>query len=268
MGIGASVGKGGVNDLADVLVVQHLLNAWLGATGQPLLPTSGNCGPQTVAAIIAYQGKALAMPRPDGLIGPGGKTWTQLAAGTGTKPPLSGADWWNANQAKYPNSAAIADLVQPFRDRVTAFVTAMRDAGATVAVSATRRNATRAWLMHYSWCVAKGSVAPKDVPATPGCTIVWDHGDLAASKAGAQQMVDLFGIAYEPSLTSRHIEGRAIDMTIGWTGTLKMRDKAGATRKLDAPRTGDANHDLHIVGASYGVIKLLSDPPHWSDDGH
>jgi hypothetical protein len=26
--------------------------------------------------------------------------------------------------------------------------------------------------------------------------------------------------------------------------------------------------DLHALGATYGVIKLVSDPPHWSDDGH
>jgi hypothetical protein len=268
MGIGASVGKGGVNDLADVLVVQHLLNAWLGATGQALLPTSGSCGSLTIAAISAYQGKALAMPRPDGLITPGGKTWTALAAGQGIPPLLSGAAWWNANQARYPNSAAVADLVQPFRDKLTGFVKAMRDAGATVAISATRRNAIRAHLMHYSWCVANGSVAPDKVPAVPGLDIRWDHGALAASRKGAQEMADLFRIAFEPSLTSRHIEGRAIDMTIGWSGTLKIRDKPGKTRKLDAPRTGDANRDLHAVGATYGVIKLLSDPPHWSDDGH
>jgi hypothetical protein len=28
------------------------------------------------------------------------------------------------------------------------------------------------------------------------------------------------------------------------------------------------NPVLHKIGASYGVIKLLSDPPHWSSDGH
>jgi hypothetical protein len=267
MGIGASVGKGGVNDLADVLVVQHLLNAWLGATDQALLPTSGSCGALTITAITAYQGKALAMPKPDGLITPGGKTWTALAAGTGIPPLLSGAAWWNANQAKYPNSAAVADLVQPFRGNVTAFLKAMQGAGASVAISATRRNAIRAHLMHYSWCVANGSVAPRGVPALPGLRIQWDHGDLAKSRKGAQEMVDLFQIAFEPSLTSRHIEGRAIDMTIGWNGTLKIKDKAGKARKLEAPRTGDANRDLHAIGASYGVIKLLSDPPHWSDDG-
>jgi hypothetical protein len=79
-------------------------------------------------------------------------------------------------------------------------------------------------------------------------------------------MVDLFQIAYEPSLTSRHIEGRAIDMTIGWNGTLKIKDKKGNIREIGAPRSGD-NPDLHKLGATYGAIKLVSDPPHWSDDG-
>lgn len=267
MPIGASVGKNGTNDLADVLVVQHLLNDWLGFTGQKPLPTTGECGTLTIAAITGYQVKVLGSTRPDGLISPGGKTWTALAAGQGTRPPLSGADWWNANQARYPNSAALADLVQPFRDNVTAFLKALKDAGATVAVSSTRRNAVRAHLMHYSWYVAKGMLAPNKVPALPGLAIQWDHGDLARSKAAAQQMVNLFQIAYEPALTSRHIEGRAIDMTIGWAGTLRIRDKQGKTREIAAPRSGDANTDLHKLGATYGVIKLLSDPPHWSDDG-
>lgn len=261
MAIGASVGKGGTNDLADVLVVQHLLNAWLAATGQKQLATSGDCDKATIAAIIGYQGKALAMPAPDGLISPGGRTWIALTA-----PILSGADWWNANQAKYPNSATVADLIQPFRDNAAAFVKALKDAGASVTVSATRRNATRAHLMHYSWCVANGSVAPNKVPALPGLAIQWDHGDLARSKGGAKAMSDLFQIAFEPSLTSRHIEGRAIDMTIGWNGTIKVKDKTGTPRDLSTPRSGD-NPDLQKIGASYGVIKLLSDPPHWSDDG-
>ncbi|MBN8812700.1 MULTISPECIES: hypothetical protein [unclassified Sphingomonas] len=267
MPIGASVGKNGVNDLADVLVVQHLLNDWLGATGQKPLPTSGECGTRTIAAITAYQAQVLDAARPDGLIGPGGRTWLALAAGQGTRPPLAGAEWWNANQARYPNSAAVADLVQPFRDNVAAFLKALKDAGASVTISATRRNALRAQLMHYSWRVAKGLVAPNKVPVLPGLDIRWDHGDLARSKAGAQAMCDLFQIAFEPSLTSRHIEGRAIDMTIGWNGTIKVRDKQGKPREIAAPRSGDTNPDLHRVGATYGVIKLVSDPPHWSDDG-
>jgi hypothetical protein len=34
-----------------------------------------------------------------------------------------------------------------------------------------------------------------------------------------------------------------------------------------APRNG-GNASLQQVGQSYGVIKLVSDPPHWSTDGH
>ncbi len=90
-----------------------------------------------------------------------------LAAGQGARPPLSGADWWNANRARYPNSAAVADLAQPFRDNVAAFLKALKDAGASVTISATRRNALRAQLMHYSWRVAKELVAPNKVPALP-----------------------------------------------------------------------------------------------------
>ena len=276
MTIGASVGKGGVNELADVIVVQHLLNGWLTATGQELVPTTGICGPLTIDAIKAFQSRMLGAASPDGRIDPGGRTWQKLTAGTPAPAPapaatptaLSGAVWWRANQAQFPNSAAITDLVPPFRDNVTAFVKALRDAGADVKVSATRRNRSRAQLMHFCFRVANGSIAPRDVPAIAGCTIQWDHGDLAKSKKGAQEMVDLFGIAFQPSLTSLHIEGRAIDMTIGWTGTIKVRDKSGNARAVSTPRSGNTNKDLHAIGASYGVIKLLKDPPHWSDNGH
>ncbi|WP_218000386.1 peptidoglycan-binding domain-containing protein [Sphingomonas soli] len=267
MAIGASVGKGGINDLADVIVVQHLLNDWLAATGQPTLPVDGDCGPRTIATITAYQAQVVALARPDGLVTPGGKTWNALSTGQGSQALLSGAAWWRANQAKYPNSEKLADLASPFRERAIEFVDALKAAGAKVIVSATRRNRTRAHLMHYSWRVSRGEIAPRDVPAIAGLAIRWDHGDPARSKKGAQEMSDLFGLAYQPSLTSNHIDGRAVDMTISWTGTIEIKDKAGKKRSLAAPRTGDANTELHKVGATYGVLKLLSDPPHWSDNG-
>lgn len=267
MAIGASVGRNAANELADVLVVQHLLNDWLAATGQPRLPTDGDAGPRTIAAIEAYQRRVLGSPKPDGRVDPGGRTWNALSTGLGATPPLSGATWWHANQARYPNSVSLADLAPPFRDKAKAFVKALQDAGARVTIASTRRNAVRAHLMHYSWRVANGTIAPKDVPALPGLVIQWDHGSLPRSRKAAQEMVALFDLAFQPSLTSNHIEGRAIDMTIGWTGTIKVRDKAGKTVALAAPRTGDANRDLHALGATYGVFKLLGDPPHWSDNG-
>lgn len=267
MGIGASVGRNGVNDLADVLVVQHLLNDWLAATGQPLLPTDGDCGPRTIAAILAYQAQVVGLRKPDGLVTPGGRTWTALSSGQGSAPPRSGAGWWHANQAKYPNSDRLADLARPFRDKASAFVNAMRAGGARVDISSTLRNPTRAHLMHYSWKVARGEVAPNKVPPRQGLRIQWDHGNPAKSKKGAQEMVDLFDIAFEPSLTSLHTEGRAIDMTIGWDGTIQVEDAKGRKHPLAAPRNGRENSRLHVIGASYGVLKLLSDPPHWSETG-
>jgi hypothetical protein len=265
--ISASVGSGGVNRSADVLIVKRLLNQYLAANDEPPLAADGKVDVDTILTIQSYQLEVVGLANPDGKIDPGGKTWLALDSGQGLKPQLSGAAWWHANEAKYPNSASVADLAKPFGDDVAKFIKAMKDAGASVTVSSTRRNATRAKLMHYCWKVAKGLIAPRDVPAIPGCAIRWDHGDLAKSKRGAQEMVDLFAIAFLPSLTSLHIDGRAIDMTIGWNGTLAIKDAAGKTQQLGAPRSGETNTDLHKVGAGYKVIKLLSDPPHWSDNG-
>ena len=57
-------------------------------------------------------------------------------------------------------------------------------------------------------------------------------------------------------------------MTIRWTGTLDVENAKGRIVVVsDAPRNG-SNQALWAVGASYGVRKLASDPPHWSADGH
>jgi hypothetical protein len=128
--------------------------------------------------------------------------------------------------------------------------------------------------MHFSFAVARESLDPGAVPAMAGVDIQWMHQtpagrpDLAASKMAAEQMVLGYGIVFKPALTSRHIEGKAIDMTISWQGDLKIATAAGTTVTITSlPRSGD-NTDLHAVGRTYGVIKLATDPPHWSSDGH
>ena len=81
-------------------------------------------------------------------------------------------------------------------------------------------------------------------------------------------MVAGYGIVFRPALNSRHTEGRAIDMSIAWLGDLVIDRADGESITVtSAPRTG-ANSSLQMVAASYGVIKLVSDPPHWSVDGH
>lgn len=278
MPITGSVGRGGANVPADVAQVQALLNLRVGEMGLQPLPTNGAIDNATMAAIGRYQSLVLG-GRSDGRVDPNGRTWTALADTQPTTllrdrlraqaalPRLSGAAWFNANEARFPNSSRVADLAPAFATQASSFISALQRAGATVRVSATLRNRNRAWIMHYAWQVAHGAVQPGAVPANPEVDIIWDHGDPTVSRRAAQAMVNLFHIAFKPSLTSNHIAGTAIDMTIGWDSPIDILDAAGTTHRIDQPRSGNTNTDLHAVGATYGLHKLASDPPHWSANG-
>lgn len=273
--ISASVGTGGINHDDDVRIVQALLNNYVTALGLKALGVDGGIGDKTITAIRAFQRKIVGLAKADGRVDPDGKTMRHLNATIASITPqaaadpanLSGADWWHANEARFGNSRSVLDLEPAFQADVARFIAALRAGGATVGISSTRRNKIRAYLMHFSFRLAKGEVRAADIPPEPGCTIQWDHGDTAKSQAAARAMRDLFNIAFKPSLTSRHIAGRAIDMTIRWAGTINVRDANGQLRPVGSPRD-DSNPALHRIGQSYGVIKLISDPPHWSDDGH
>jgi hypothetical protein len=101
----------------------------------------------------------------------------------------------------------------------------------------------------------------------PNVDIEWSHTgpdgdmDLIKSRVAAEQMVQAFEIVFKPALTSRHTEGGAIDMTV--TGYLKKSFVDAKQRSVELKSPSD----LHRLGASFGVHKLVSDPPHWSDDG-
>jgi hypothetical protein len=132
----------------------------------------------------------------------GPSTWSQGAKGA---PSLSGAAWWHANQARYSNSSRVDDLEDGFRKKVEAFLAALKVAGSEVRISTTRRSADRAYLMHSSCQIAHRLVKPLEVPQRQGVDIRWDHGDLKKSKEAAAEMVRLFGMKHDASLTSRHI---------------------------------------------------------------
>lgn len=190
---------------------------------------------------------------------------------------LSGKTWWDANEkiAPYTKSSDIADLESDFQGKVKEFKKALDDAGTSISIDTTKRPKERAHVLHYAWQVSKGQVKANAVPAMTGVDIVWDHGDETKSKAGAQEIVTAASVKSKPSLTSNHIDGKAIDWTITWTSDpLKIDKKDGTKLEIKTtPRNGGdpGNAELHEVGKGYGVHKGLNfnpkDPPHWSFDG-
>ncbi|MEM0934572.1 MAG: hypothetical protein AAGJ91_01565 [Pseudomonadota bacterium] len=182
---------------------------------------------------------------------------------------LSGKAWFNANQAKFPNSNKISDLEGGFKAKVLEFQKALKAAGCTIRVASTLRNEKRAAIMHWSFKVAKGKVKPNAVPKIAGVDILFDHGEDKVSIAKAKEMVgpNGFRIRYQPSLTSMHISGQAIDWHISWSGDLKIKKKNGEEVTISSSPKNGTNSELHAVGKSYGVHKLVGDVPHWSVNG-
>ncbi|WP_235491842.1 hypothetical protein [Paracidovorax avenae] len=177
---------------------------------------------------------------------------------------LSGSAW----VAKFPTSNRTSDLTQGFRTKVDSFIACLQSGGASVSISATLRPPERAYLMHYSWKIAREKLDVQRVPPMQGVDIDWVHrtvtntGDAGASRVAASKMVAGYGIVYAPALTSRHSEGRAIDMTITQYSGKTFEDAKGKKTLVKSQA------ELHALGATFGVHKLASDPPHWSDDGH
>jgi hypothetical protein len=225
-------------------------------------------GPKTVTATITSQGAQAQ------------------ASQTIHVKELSGPQW----VGRYQGSNQTTELTPAFQKKVDRFISELRKAGANVSITATYRPPERAYLMHYAWKIAKENLDPQKVnPAHgKGVQICWVHRDtdgnvdLEASKKAAEQMIDQtgFNMAHSATLTSNHSGRRAIDMTITWANDITVNDANGRPVVIAGePRTGGSIHfpegsagrvghkELHKVGASYGVKKLLDDPPHWSDDG-
>lgn len=197
-------------------------------------------------------------------------TTTAPAVADAPEKELSGAQW----VARFPSSKSVDDCKEPFKTDLASFIAALEAAGATVSISATYRPPERAYLMHWSWKIVNVDADPKTIPGKEGVNINWDHGDNEESVQAAQAMVDGYGMRnlhVPPALASRHIDGKAVDMSISWTGDLAIENADGTTATIKSdPKTG-MNAELKTVGATYGVIKYVggdADKPHWSSDGH
>ena len=210
---------------------------------------------------------------------------------------LSGVQW----VGRFGGSRSENDLIEPFRTNLGKFIEAMRNAGMTVKVNATYRPDKRAFLMHFSGKLASGAIAPKDVPTyaarkvdtyiapqdrgeyATNFEIEWDHGDLEKSKQAARAMQTGYSTVFPPAYPSKHTARLAVDMWITWVGVfvetpvphfeITIKDAKNndviISTKIQNVEHDAASHDktLQAVGETYGVQKLVSDKPHWSDDG-
>lgn len=156
--------------------------------------------------------------------------------------------------------AANSTLEPVFRARVKAFIEALRASGTTMTISATSRHAMRAYLFHWAWMIAQGKCIPADPASLDGVDTEWDHGDLAHSIAAAREMVGGFGLASPPAsvnppaLASSHISGTAIDMTITWHGTPRIK-KADGT-EVDVPYQRIPEQQRQAAGSRCIVRRL------------
>jgi D-alanyl-D-alanine carboxypeptidase len=177
---------------------------------------------------------------------------------------LSGKHWVD----QYDTSRTLDDLKDPFKGDLSKFIDMLKKNGAHVEISATYRPPQRAWLMHWAWVIANGGIKYSRLGRIKnpyGVDIVWDHGTEAASRAAAAEMVSGYHMAHIAALKSRHTERRAVDMTITHAPkTLVIDGEKYPIGKEKATK----NEALWMVGQMFKVVKLASDPPHWSDDGH
>ena len=157
-------------------------------------------------------------------------------------PP--GKDWCS----KFPTSTSISDLIEPFRSNVLEFISELESKGAKILISTTYRPPERAYLMHYCCMIAQSKQAPDCITPMEGVDINWDCNNPTLTISLCKDMMSGYGIEYPAALISRHTQRRAIDMTISGFNLSKQ--------------------DLWGMGKGFGVIKLTTDDPHWSDDGH
>lgn len=184
---------------------------------------------------------------------------------------LSGVHWRSkADSLGWVNSTDLGDLDSSWGSKAKTFIDGLEDSGARVTINAGLRHEKRAMLMHYAWKVAHGQLSPE--AATTACqaggiNINWDHGSLEASQAAAQSLVGAFGLVACASLTSNHIKGLALDLTI--ENVPDSVTIGGQTFQTDQGAGGQCDEDkVDHIGEEFGVIWYGSgDWVHWSKTG-
>jgi peptidoglycan L-alanyl-D-glutamate endopeptidase CwlK len=123
----SSVGAGGSNRRADVLLIQTLLKA---AGMDPGL-IDGMCGLKTIEAIKKFQFRLLT--RADGLVNQAGPTWLRLCTAAQAAPPAPtkpdpAADW-SGDSSRWTQEKKLLSLEPGFRGKVKTVLGALTGRG-------------------------------------------------------------------------------------------------------------------------------------------
>jgi hypothetical protein len=200
---------------------------------------------------------------------------------------LSGAHWNGIATARWggdpPN---ISELESSFGTDLQKFMDMLTANNITPYLTAAFRPKQRSYLFKYCLDVSKGRIAPKDVPAMDGVEIIWDHGNNAASRKGAEDLANSFGLVGVAAHPSNHNKGTAADMKMDFSGntantlTYEIGGKT-VTRKIkvsDEARKGVSasgksisgieSRELSKAGADFHLKRALdNDIVHWSRSG-
>lgn len=183
---------------------------------------------------------------------------------------LSGAQWC----ARFPRSASIVTLQPKFQLAVSSFLWALDQAGATYTIHNTFRPLEACYLMRNAWLIWKKIIKPEAVNPYPGVLIEWVHDTPEKSIDAARRMCagyQTLGLQDAPAAESNHSKGLAIDMSISWTGSLRINDATDKVVAIDTAPRDSMNVALWALGATYGVKRYHNpahDRPHWSWNGY
>ena len=177
---------------------------------------------------------------------------------------LSGIQWVN----RFPGSRDISTLVSPFKENFRNFHNSLLEAHATVSINATMRPKERAFLMKSSFQISRKLKKPEEIQELEGLNINWVHDTPSKSIAAATDMVNGYGIVFQPAFPTRHSLGLAVDMTVRWSGTLDIKQANGTVKSITSTPKDNTNTDLAAVARTFNVIKHPTDKPHWSDNGN
>lgn len=185
---------------------------------------------------------------------------------------LSGANWPGlATSRGWYNALEYDKLAPTFGPKIKKFVEGLRKNGVGVTVSAGLRHKKRAVLMHCAWHVQHGTKTADAANAlcqAEGITdIQWNHGSVEASQKAAGAMSKAFGLKAAASLTSNHMGGEAMDLSI--TNVPAALEVDGKKYTAGPKGAGVLDEDkVDHIGKDLGVIWYGSgDYVHWSLTG-